>query len=84
MSKMPLTRAKGVSSSCLPGAHWPLVADGSLLVGNSWRTEPLAVLDSWSEWLTLELKVLRLGLWIFGGDMTTVLQAFREERAGEE
>lgn len=59
-------------------------ADGSLLLGNSWRIGPLAVLDNWSKWLTLELKMLSLGLWSFGGDMSTVLQAFREERAGEE
>lgn len=34
MIRLPLTRAEGVSSSCLPGAHWPLVADGSLF----WET----------------------------------------------
>lgn len=43
------TRAKVDSSSCLPGARWPLWAnaDGSLLLGNSWRKEPLTVFDNW-------------------------------------
>lgn len=68
------TSAKVDSSSHLPGAHWPL---WSLLLGNSWRKEPLTVFDNWSRCLTLEDQKLSLWEWTGGNGVTTVLQAFR-------
>lgn len=65
-------------------ARSTLASFGLMQMGNSWKTEPLAVLDTWRTWLTLELKMLSLGLWTFGSDIITVLQAFREKQAGEE